>query len=467
MCRADRTLRGDSTMSLRTLLDVLIPRSRVGTPRRSVGFRPSLEPLDERCLLSAYVQTNLAADQPGVALVHDPELVDAWGLALNESPTATFWVSSRATGLSTVYVGDRPGVPFAKSTLTVTIPGGEPTGQVFSGSATDFVVSSGAQSGPSRFITVSNTGHLTGWNPNVPSPPVPSRTAHLTATTPGAIYTGLAIGNNGAGNFLYAADFNNGEIDVFDRTFTPTTLAGSFTDPKMRDDYAPFNIQRLAGQLYVTYAQKHDDGIPHGGNGFVSVFDMNGRFVKRLISEGGLQAPWGLALAPGTFGQFGNALLVGNFHGGRIRAYNPASGAFLGELRDAGGHRIEIDGLWGLAFGNANTGDPRALYFTAGPDDQRHGLFGSLRVADTGAAFAARGSLGGALPAGGNPPSVPGARPDDPGGRAGFGAILAAALHGPDVASWSVPIGPAAPTDPDRVAPIVALDFGHAAGAPD
>src|SRR5262245_46665366 len=170
------------------------PARRGAPARRQPPNRLCLQALEDRCLPSGYLQTNLASDQPGVALVHDPELVDAWGLALNETPTATFWVSARATGLSTVYVGDRPGVPFAKSTLTVTGPGRAPTGQVFSGSATDFVVSAGGFSGPSRFITVSNTGHLTGWNPNVRNPSVPpppsctavvSCTAHLTASTPG------------------------------------------------------------------------------------------------------------------------------------------------------------------------------------------------------------------------------------------------------------------------------------------
>jgi uncharacterized protein (TIGR03118 family) len=442
--------------SLTSRLRPASPRRRNAAVRRQFKCRLSLQPLDDRCLPSGYVQTNLASDIPGEALVYDPELVDAWGLALNEGPAATFWVSSRATGLSTVYVGDRPGVPFAKSTLTVTVPGGEPTGQVFSGSA-DFVVTSGTQSGPSRFITVSNTGHLTGWNPNVPSPPAPARTAHMTATTPGAIYTGLAIGNNGAGNFLYAADFNNGEIDVFDRTFTPTTLAGSFTDPGMRSDYAPFNIQRLAGKLYVTYAQKHDDGIPHGGNGFVSVFDMNGNFLKRLVSEGGLSAPWGLALAPATFGEFSNALLVGNFNSGHIRAYNPTSGAFLGELRDSRGDRIDIDGLWGLSFGNANTGDPNALYFTAGTDNQRHGLLGRLRVASSGSSFAASSTTGEGVSGSGSGP-ISGTV---------FATIMPDSLGGLVVtSSRSLAPRPAVLPNPAGMAPALSLHPDDAAGAP-
>jgi len=334
---------------------------------------------------AGYLQTNLAADQPGVALVHDPELIDAWGIAIN--PTGTFWLSARATDVSTVYSGDvtRPDgtrTPFVKSALTVTIPGGSPTGQVFNGSS-DFVVTSGTFSGPARFIFASDAGHITGWNPAVP-PPAPSRNAQLMATTPGAVYTGLAIGNNGAGNFLYAADFHGGEINVFDRTYSPTTLAGSFVDPEIPDDYTPFNIQNVAGKLYVTYArpQLNGDALVRGGHGFVSVFDANGNFLNRLISQDHLNSPWGVALAPGDFGEFSNALIVGNSGNGHINAFDPSTGAFLGRLRDDAGEPIQIDGLFGLEFGNGTvSGDRNALYFAAAPDEGQHGLFGSLRVA--------------------------------------------------------------------------------------
>src|SRR5262245_1949672 len=332
------------------------PARRGAVRRRPAAHRLQLEVLEDRFVpSSSYVQANLASDQPGVALINDPELIDAWGIAIN--PTGTFWVSAHATGVSTVYRGDvtQPDgtrTPFEKSTLTVTIPGGAPTGQVFNGSG-DFVVTSGSFSGPARFIFASETGHITGWNAGVP-PPAPSRNAQLMATTPDAVYTGLAIGNNGTGNFLYAADFHNGEIDVFDRTYTPTTLAGAFVDPDIPDDYAPFNIQNLGGQLYVTYAEQEGEGneLPEGGEGFVSVFDLNGNFLKRLVSEDHLDAPWGVALAPADFGEFSNALLVGNFGDGRINAFDATTGAFLGRLRDEAGKPIKIDGLLGLAFGN-------------------------------------------------------------------------------------------------------------------
>ncbi len=290
--------------------------------------------------------------------------------------------------MSTVYRGDvtQPHgmrLPFIKSPLTVTIPGGAPTGQVFNGSP-DFVVSAGGVSGPAAFIFASETGHIIGWNPSVPTGPVPpSRISHIMATTPGAVYTGLAIANNGAANFLYAADFRNGEIDVFDGTYAPTTLAGSFVDPDIPADYAPFNIWNLGGTLYVAYArQENGDALPDGGHGYVSVFDTNGNFLQRLVSETQLNEPWGLALAPGDFGEFSNAVLVGNFGNGRINAYDATTGAFLGGLRGGSGELIQIDGLLGLHFGNGTaSGDTNALYFAAAPDGGAHGLFGSLRVA--------------------------------------------------------------------------------------
>lgn len=372
-------------MSLHSVLASLKPRSAFA-PRRRPVLRLSLEPLEDRSLPSAYLQTNLAADQPGVALIHDPQLVDAWGISIN--PNGTFWVSGRATDVSTVYRGDvtQPNgtvLPFIKSTLTVPIPGGAPTGQVFNGS-NDFVVSAGGVSAPALFIFASETGHITAWNPAVPTGPVPaSRIAFIMATTPGAVYTGLAIGNNGTGNFLYAADFGNRKIDVFDGTYAPTTMAGSFVDPDIPADYAPFNIWNLAGKLYVAYArQDNGDALPDGGHGFVSVFDMNGNLLNHLVTDSHLKEPWGLALAPNNFGEFSNALLVANTANGKVNSYDATTGAFRGRLADASGEAIHIDGLWGLHFGNGTvSGDRDALYFSAAPNKHEHGLFGSLRLA--------------------------------------------------------------------------------------
>jgi len=202
-------------------------------------------------------------------------------------------------------------------------------------------------------------------------------------STSGAVYTGLAIGNNGSGDFLYAANFSQGRIDVFDTAFGATTLAGSFTDPNLPAGYAPFNIQNLGGTLYVTY-------VGQNGAGIVSAFDLNGSLLRRVTTGGALSSPWGLALAPADFGEFSNALLVGNHGDGLINAFDPLTGVLLGSLSDIGGNPIEIYGLWGLLFGNGgNGGDLNKLYFTAGVDGVAgvatngnaplySGLFGSL-----------------------------------------------------------------------------------------
>jgi uncharacterized protein (TIGR03118 family) len=380
-------------MALRT-------RSPLRTPRQL-----RVEPLEGRDVPAGYFQTNLASDIPGQALVHDPDLVNAWGIVPGTLPTSAWWISNEGTGTSTLYTGDVTQAngslsPFVKSALTVTIPGGAPTGQVFNAPAVapgveDFFVSAVDSTGsvdtaPSRFITVSNTGHVTGWSNLVPSPPIPSRNAQLVATTEGALYTGLAIGSVGTADFLYAADFRNGRIDVFDGTFAPTTPTGDFVDPNTPDGYAPFNIQNLAGKLYVTYAQQDADDVPDKGHGFVSVFDTGGNFLNRLVTHDHLKAPWGLALAPANFGELSNALLVANHGDGRINAYDPTTGAHIDRVHGTDGEPIKIDGLLGLHFGNGLiAGDRNALYFTAGPDGGAHGLFGSLRVSpDAPAAFA-------------------------------------------------------------------------------
>jgi uncharacterized protein (TIGR03118 family) len=363
-------------------MSALVCRSRNNRPRPAQrNYRPALEVLEDRRVPAAasfYQQTDLVSDTAGAALIHDPNLVNAWGISL--SPTAgAFWVSAHGTGVSTLYVGDVSGSPFVKA-FTVTIPGGTPTGQVFN-SATDFLIPRDTPSAPSIFIFASDSGRITGWNPAVSF-----ASAQFGVNTPGeSQWTGLAIGNNGSGNFLYAADFANGEIDVFDGTFTATTLAGDFVEPGIPDTYSPFNIQNLGGTLYVTYAKRdnNSDGMPDGGAGFVSTFDLNGNFIERLVTGTQLQQPWGLALAPNNFGEFSGALLVGNHATGLISAYDPETGAFLGHLRDANNHKIAIDGLFGLAFGNGvSAGDGNALYFAAGPDGGAHGLFGSLRFVE-------------------------------------------------------------------------------------
>jgi uncharacterized protein (TIGR03118 family) len=324
-----------------------------------------------------YQQTNLVSDQPGVAPITDPDLVNPWGISM--SPSSPFWVANNVTGTATLYSGDVPGRPLVKAGLVVTIPGGSPTGTVFNGSS-DFVVRSGNASGPARFLFASQTGVISGWNPGVPAA---GSTAAQIGATADAVYTGLAIGQSGGANYLYAADFEHNTIDVYDTNFQLVHLAGSFADRNIPNSYSVFNIQNLGGRLYVTYAQqshKDPEEETDHGSGFVDVFDTSGQLLQRLIKGNHLNAPWGVALAPADFGTFSNALIVGNFGNGELQAFDPATGKFLGQLLDASGKPVVIDGLWGITFGNGGSGgETNALYFASGPDDETHGLFGSLR----------------------------------------------------------------------------------------
>jgi uncharacterized protein (TIGR03118 family) len=356
-------------------------RRRPSDPARACRLR--LEALDPRCLPSAtvFLQTNLVSDQSGAARLTDPNLVNGWGIAL--SPTAgAFWVSSNGADKSVLFTGDVNGSPLAVSPLVVSIPGGAPTGAVFNGTA-DFVVKNGTASGPALFIFASENGNITGWNPNVPPPP-PSTNAQPAASVSGAVFKGLALASSGGNNFLYAANFHDNKVVVFDKNFQVTTLAGSFTDPMLPAGFAPFNVASLNGKLYVSYAKQdaamHDD-VAGPGNGFIDVFDTSGNFQQRLVSNGPLNSPWGMVIAPSSFGEFAGDLLVGNFGDGHISAFDPNTGASLGQLMTGGGQPLVIDGLWGLAFGNGVTaGDKNTLYFSAGPGGEMHGLFGSLKA---------------------------------------------------------------------------------------
>ncbi len=337
---------------------------------------------------SAYRQTNLFSDVPGFAALQDPLLQNPWGVSFTS--TSPIWVSNQRSGTSTLYRGDVGGSPFVKNTglAGITIPGGNPTGTVANnGGTTDFVITSGA-SGRAAFLFATLNGTIVGWNPSVPA--AGSTLGVVGATHMGSVYTGLAIGNNGTANFLYAADFKNGTIDVYNGAFALQPAASfPFVDPTIPTTagnvYHAYNIQNLGGSLYVTYAKVGAGGLPEDGvgNGFVRRFNTNGvRDLTFGINNGPLNAPWGLVIAPATFGIFGNALLVGNFGegGGSISAFNPATGAFLGRLQNEAGDAIEIDELWALAFGNGGSGgDPNTLYFTAGTAEEQHGLLGSLR----------------------------------------------------------------------------------------
>jgi uncharacterized protein (TIGR03118 family) len=321
----------------------------------------------------------LVSDGPSVeALRNDASLVNGWGLSAG--PTTPWWTSNNGTSTSTLYSGS--GV---KSALTVTVAGG-PTGTVFNGNANAFVVSQNGKSGSARFLFATQAGTIAGWSPTV------NGTAAVTAvdrSAQGAVYDGLTTLNDR----LYAADFHNARVDVFDSTFAPVTLANGFTDSQIPKGWAPFGIQALGGNIFVTYAKQdaaQRNDVPGGGLGYVDEYSPEGvllaRVAKRGLKKAPLNSPWGLAMAPTTFGGFGGDLLVGNFGNGKISAYQPpAAGAtkwtYKGQLRVATGAIIKIDGLWAIAFGNGGASGPtNNLYFLSGPTGQTHGLFGFIAV---------------------------------------------------------------------------------------
>jgi len=323
-------------------------------------------------LPSAYEQAKLVADVASLgATVVDASLVNAWGLAFNASGSV-LWVSNNGTGTSTLYNSTTG----AKNALVVTIPkpgaatGGKPTGQVFNPVATDFLLPSGAKA---SFIFSNEDGTIAGW--------ASGATAVITAdrSTNGAVYKGLALATNAGASFLYATNFAKNSVDVFDKTFK---YVSSFTDASVPAGYAPFGIQAIGGQLWVTFAKQgaagSNDDLPGAGNGHVDVFNPDGTRVKRFLSNGKLNSPWGVALAPSGFGSAAGNILIGNFGDGKIGAYDVATGAFRGYLHDASNVPLVIDGLWDLKFGLAPAPAPTTLYFSAGPNGETHGLIGTL-----------------------------------------------------------------------------------------
>jgi uncharacterized protein (TIGR03118 family) len=327
-----------------------------------------------------YRQTNLVSDIEGVARKTDPKLVNPWGMAeLGDNP---LWVADNGASVATLYVGDQQGSPLVPAPphappLIVTTDGG-PTGQVAGGIPNQFVVTNAGKTGPALFIFSSESGNITAWNG--------AGDAKIMASRPGAVYKGLAI-TSGTDPKLYATNFHDGTIDVFDGTFAyHSNSNGRFVDPSLPANYAPFGISNINGQLYVTYAlqklpEKHDDD--HGAHrGFVDVYSLDGKLQKRLVSMGALNSPWGLVKATAEFGRFSNALLVGNFGDGRINAYDINTGAMKGTLINPDGDPIAINGLWGLIYGNKSAGTRNTLFFSAGIADEAHGLLGSITPAD-------------------------------------------------------------------------------------
>jgi uncharacterized protein (TIGR03118 family) len=321
---------------------------------------------------NVYKKRNLVSDIDGVARITDPNLVNPWGLSFG--PTTPAWVADNGADVSTLYSGGvRKSIPVTLP-LVVGIPGGAPTGTVFNPTS-GFKVN-GA---PAKFIFDSEAGTITAWN---------SGTQAVTEhTTPGAVYKGLAIAKNASATMLYAANFHAGTIDVFNDAFAPTTVPGGFVDHNLPAGFAPFNVQEVAGRLVVTYAEQDADKMddtPGAGLGVVDVYDTSGHLLRRLVSGGHLNAPWGVALAPSHFGAFSGDLLIGNFGDGAINVYDPRTGAFQGTPMNKDGNPIKVNGLWALRFGNGVIGTPQTLLFTAGIGDESHGLFGEIVVRGSG-----------------------------------------------------------------------------------
>jgi uncharacterized protein (TIGR03118 family) len=323
---------------------------------------------------NAYSVHPLVSDVPGAAPTLDPHLVNAWGLTA--TATSPWWVADNGTDESTLYNGNTGAIV----PLVVQVDGG-PTGAVSNGTSS-FVVTNGTASGPARFIFASEDGKIRGWNPAVAA-----TVAQVGAdrSNVDASYKGLAMATTTAGPMLYAADFHNARVDVFDGNWHLVDNPGAFVDPTLPAGYAPFGIQTIGGRVFVSYAKQDEeaaDEVAGQGRGFVDAYDTAGNLLERVAQHGQLNAPWGLAQAPPSFGRFGGDLLVGNFGDGQINAYEELpSGHFehRGELRGAGGQPLAIDGLWALEFGNGATAGPKeTLFFTAGPDDENHGLFGSI-----------------------------------------------------------------------------------------
>lgn len=326
-----------------------------------------------------YKQSNLISDQAGNAALPDPNVVNAWGMAF--APDGAIWVNDNHTGLSTLFDGLG-----AIQKLVVTVP--PPIGSDDQSSPTG-IVANAFKSNPTGsnfdgdvFIFATEDGTISGWQGSLGT----KAAIRKDNSEDGSIYKGLAQGLTSDGRpHIYATDFHNGAIDVFDAAYTPVTLNGKFEDPFIPKGYAPFGIANLEGKLYVSYAKQDanaEDDVKGTGHGFIDIFTTDGFFVRRFASRGFLDSPWGLAIAPANFGIVSGKLLVGNQGNGHIPVFDTRSGLPLGELLTRKGLKISplvIDGLWGIIDGDgALNAPPNTMYFSAGPDHENHGLFGSI-----------------------------------------------------------------------------------------
>ena len=360
------------------------------------------------------LETDLVSDDPllvdgnGIAhhaFISDPHLANPWGIT--EGPSSPFWIADNGAGVSTLYRVPGAGgaaVSIVPSVFSIPSPGdplgrsGTPTGTVFNTDTANqgfkvagFDRNGVATSAPALFIFATEDGTIVGWNPNVnPSGFVASLAGTYgiiavdksTIPTPaeGAVYKGLAIATDGTGTtFLYATNFRAGTVEIYDASFH---FVSAFTDPHLPNGYAPFNVVLIGGKLFVTFAKqdatKHDD-VALPAHGLVDIFDLSGHLLTRFTQHGHLNSPWGVVQAPASFGDSAGAILIGNFGDGRIHAFDPDSGKLLGSVTNSLGQEIVIDGLWSLTVGNGRGGgDAGTIYFTAGPNGEKNGLFGSL-----------------------------------------------------------------------------------------
>lgn len=336
---------------------------------------------------TAYVSKTLVGNTAGTGVTTGANLVNPWGIVFAKGPV---WIANNGTQTSTLYDGNGFPQP-TTGALVVTLPpdpsgnGFAPTG-IVSNRSTDFVVASGGKQAPASFIYSGESGRIAGWARSV----APTAAIVAYADSGGAVYKGLTIANNGNGNFLYATDFHNNKVDVFNAVFvkqSATATSFQFVDPNLPAGYAPFGIRAMpngiggATQIYVTYAQQAGAGNANGpGLGLVDVYDVNGKFLQHLVPVGSaLNAPWGVALAPADFGTLSGAVLVGNFGDGKINGYDASSGRFLGSITDSTGAAFAVPGLWGIAFGNDALSQPHnTLFFAAGTNDETNGVYGRI-----------------------------------------------------------------------------------------
>jgi uncharacterized protein (TIGR03118 family) len=329
-----------------------------------------------------YKQTNLVSNVPGMAPVHDPNLQNAWGLA--RSSTSPWWVADNRVGLSTLYGGDGSIVP-----LVVTIPPsksggdtGNPTGVVFNG-GTGFEIKKGF---PAVFIFVTEDGTISGWNPKVDGTHAIIKVDEKERSVfKGATIAKVNVPFFGPQSFLYVADFRKGRVQIYDSKFHHVPeMEDLFSDDSLPPGFAPFNVQNIGGNIYVSFALQNsdkEDDVPGKGLGYVDVFSPRGRLLRRLQHGPWFNAPWGLVMASSDFGSHSHEILVGQFGSGEIAAFNAVTGRFTGRLHDASDATIKIDGLWALQFGNdATAGPATTLFFTAGPNDEQNGLFGTINA---------------------------------------------------------------------------------------